>query len=148
MHKTEFQKAYEIAVSKQSLENVDFDALLGFGRPDFKPVKVPIEAVASVIRWQCCQMNGQIDSVALAECWEFMRRKVTIVKPAQDQYVYANGTPVKEGEHVIPDHYETTFTVTIRSLNQISEDQLKDQIQQRCEVTNIQKTGLRCVVRR
>lgn len=79
MNKAEFQRAYKIATSDHDLSDADDSSLFGFGLPDFQPVATTIEAAAKTIRWQCVQLNGGIDTVALDECRQLFRRRVQIV---------------------------------------------------------------------
>lgn len=52
--------------------------------------------------------------------------------------VYTDGSPVPPGFCITPDHYNTTFILTVRTMRPCSEDRLKDIIQKQIEVTNIQ----------
>jgi hypothetical protein len=57
------------------------------------------------------------------------------------QYLKVDGTPVPRGHCVMPDHRETTVSVTIRSNNALSLDRVKDILQREFEVTKITITG-------
>jgi hypothetical protein len=46
----------------------------------------------------------------------------------------------------MPDHYETTFTVVVRSLRPVSAGGLKAIIERQYEVTSISATAETCVV--
>jgi hypothetical protein len=61
--------------------------------------------------------------------------------------IFATGEEVPVGHRVSPDHYMTEFTVKIRSTGILYESQLKDLIQTRHEVTNIECTDRTMVVR-
>lgn len=78
MNKAEFNRAYAIATSSRDLSDVNDDLLFGFGLPDFQPVATTVEAAAKTIRWQCVQLNGGIDTVALNECRQLFRQRVQI----------------------------------------------------------------------
>lgn len=51
-----------------------------------------------------------------------------------------DGTPIPQGHCVTPDHSVQTFVVQIRSLSGIHPDTVKDQLQKKWEVINIEKT--------
>lgn len=52
MKATEFDRAWRLALSPADLTDADDSPLHGCGLPDFSPVRVPIEAVAKLLRWQ------------------------------------------------------------------------------------------------
>lgn len=54
--------------------------------------------------------------------------------------VYGDGTAVPNGVCVQVDHYEQEFTVKISSMRHISAETLKDLIQQKFKVLEIQKS--------
>ena len=60
--------------------------------------------------------------------------------------IYADGTPFPPGWCAMPDHYETTFTVVVRSLRPVSAGGLKAIIERQYEVTSISATAETCVV--
>lgn len=62
-------------------------------------------------------------------------------------YVHGDGTPVKPGVCIQPDHYETVFAVRVRSLQPLSDQQLQDVIQSKYEVVTIARLEKKCVVR-
>lgn len=82
MNKQEFQEVYNLAVdSSVDLHQADMSMLDGFGTAGFQPVVVSREAAARMIRYQCVQLNGQIDADKLQECQYAFRHKVSIVGP-------------------------------------------------------------------
>lgn len=58
---------------------VDTSIFDGFGLHDFQPVTCTIPQVAALIRWQCFQMNGNIDANALQEIANAGRKKFTVI---------------------------------------------------------------------
>lgn len=78
MTKTEFQAAYNLAVSGVEL-TADDSLLYGCALPDFQPVTVTVETAARFIRWQCCCIFGGVDSDALNDLRNIFRRKVQMV---------------------------------------------------------------------
>ena len=86
MNKADLQAAMNIANDKsirfiddngKHLEDISvFD---GFGLHDFKPVVCTTRQLAFLIRWQCFNMNGTIDSSALDEIMQAGRRKFTVI---------------------------------------------------------------------
>ena len=80
MTKQELSRAFKIAEAG----NGDSSALnqgifSGFGLPDFEKVTVTVEAVASLIGWQCGRFDGTWDFEALTEIEHFGRNKFLIV---------------------------------------------------------------------
>jgi hypothetical protein len=61
--------------------------------------------------------------------------------------VYADGTAVPTGICIQVDHYEQEFTLKISSMRHISAETLKDLIQQKFKVLEIQKCGELVVAR-
>jgi hypothetical protein len=61
--------------------------------------------------------------------------------------IFATGEEVPVGQRVSADHYMTEFTVKVRSTGFMSDDALKQVIQQRHEVINIECTDRTMVVR-
>lgn len=59
MLKAEFDAAWRLATSSMDLTPWDMSPLDGCGLPGFEPVRVPIEAVARLLRWQCVYMFRQ-----------------------------------------------------------------------------------------
>lgn len=64
--------------SSLDLSAYNFDALCGFGLPDFQPVTVPAGAVARCIRWQCCCFDGSFDWRQYNEDRPFYLRRVEL----------------------------------------------------------------------
>lgn len=62
-------------------------------------------------------------------------------------YLHTDGTPVRPGICMMPDHFVETFTVTVRSEHPIHPDTIKRLIQARNEVTSVEKTAAICYVR-
>lgn len=62
MTKKQISHALMIAVSNKDLSQIDLKPFFGYAKKDFKPVNCTIEAVACLMRWQCFQMNGKIDT--------------------------------------------------------------------------------------
>lgn len=54
----QFELAWEIAMSDKKLVDFDDSILDGCGLDDFQPIKVPIEVVAKLLRWQCFPSFG------------------------------------------------------------------------------------------
>lgn len=79
MKAAEVQRAIEIATSEISLEKVDDDHLFGFALPQSDNVMSTIDAVAKMIRWQCCRFDGTFDNEELNNLRGPMRKKITIV---------------------------------------------------------------------
>ncbi len=83
MTKQQFSEAVKIATSARSLESVDDSVLYGCGLPDFRsPVYTTVDAVAKLIRWQCCGIFSNttiVDSVELDNMAHIARKKFQIV---------------------------------------------------------------------
>jgi hypothetical protein len=62
------------------------------------------------------------------------------------RFISATGQPVPENKRVLADHHMLTVTVTVRSMDAISTERLKQLIQTRLEVVNIQEVDKVCVV--
>ena len=63
----------------RDFSTVDDSPLYGCALPNFKPVFVTREQVATFIRWQCAYINGNgFDASALAECADIAREKFTL----------------------------------------------------------------------
>lgn len=72
MNKKEFNQAVNLAKTPIGFDDTElFD---GFGLPDFKPVCCTLKAMASLIKWQALQFNGQFDQEALNEIWNCRKR--------------------------------------------------------------------------
>lgn len=65
MTKTEFANAYSLAKSDIKLHYNNLDLFAGYGLSGFETVYVTIKDVASLIRWQALQFNGQFNSEEL-----------------------------------------------------------------------------------
>lgn len=79
MKAEEIKKAVEIATSDISLDNVDDDHLFGFALPHSGKVMSTMDAVAKMVRWQCCRFDGTFDNEELNNLRDPMRRNITIV---------------------------------------------------------------------
>jgi len=80
MNKPQLDEAMRIARDpNRDLLQVDLTTLEGYGLPGFKPVSVTIEMVAAMIRWQCIQLNGEIDAEEFDQLVNVFRHKVTII---------------------------------------------------------------------
>ena len=79
MTKDEFKAAVEIATGPRDLRGIDTTPLHGYGLGGFRAAGVTLDAVAAVIRWQCCYMSGGIDATELATIHRVFRRRVTVV---------------------------------------------------------------------
>lgn len=75
----QFSKAQQLARTPQNEFNhqrlARFD---GFGLSSFQPVAVTLADVAELIRWQCLQFNGELNSDALSEIQIAGRHKFVI----------------------------------------------------------------------
>jgi hypothetical protein len=76
--KQEFSDALTLANSDAKLDG-DLSVFEGFGLEGFKPVYCTVEQVASLIRYQCLQFNGNLDSLALNEIGRHGKRKFIII---------------------------------------------------------------------
>lgn len=65
------------------------------------------------------------------------------------KYIKTDGTPARQGDCVMPDHWELEFTVRIRSLQPISAARLENVIQNKFEVTHCTRNddNSTCVIR-
>lgn len=83
MTKQQFSEAVKIATSARDLSDVDDAVLYGCGLPEFKyPVYTTVDAVAKLIRWQCCGIFSNstiVDSVELDNMAHIARKKFQIV---------------------------------------------------------------------
>lgn len=79
MTKAELAQAVEVARKGDGLD-VDDSCLYGLYLPDFQsPVHTTIPVVARALRWQTFQLNGKIDTDALAEFGAFARTRIRII---------------------------------------------------------------------
>jgi hypothetical protein len=79
MNRTQLNAAVTLAQTNADLSAHDDSILHGFGLHAFAPVVVTIPQLARMIRWQCVQLNGGIDSDALNEIARIGRTKFTVV---------------------------------------------------------------------
>lgn len=79
MNTAQFKQACSLAFSAANLPPDTLEIFDGFGLRNFRPVFVSLNQVASLIRWQCSQLNGGIDSEALGEVLAFGRKRFQIV---------------------------------------------------------------------
>jgi len=72
MNKHEFNQAVNLAKTPIGFDDTEiFD---GFGLRDFKPVCCTIKAMASLIKWQALQFDGNFDQEALNVIWDCRKR--------------------------------------------------------------------------
>ncbi len=93
----------------------------------------------------------------LGDYWEYLmdvrdgKRPGAVIPDLQASpdtiYVTKTGDAVPEGHCIMPDHYETTYTVTVRSMMPLSPERLRNVIQDRYEVTDCVMNVRKCVVR-
>jgi hypothetical protein len=79
MTKDEFKAAVEMATSDRDLGGIDTTPLHGYGQGGFRAAGVTLEAVAALVRWQCCYLSGGLDAEELATIHRIFRRRVTVV---------------------------------------------------------------------
>lgn len=79
MKREQLEKAVQLALSNADLDIADLAMFDGFGLAGFKPVTVTTRALAMLVRWQCVQLNGQINSEALDEIAAFGRTRFSVV---------------------------------------------------------------------
>ena len=79
MKRHQLEKAVQLALSKADLDIADLAIFEGFGLSGFKPVTVTTRALAMLIRWQCVQMNGQINAESLDEIATLGRTRFSVV---------------------------------------------------------------------
>ena len=65
--------------------NTDLSLFDGFGLPNFEPVTCTMEALASLVRWQCVRFDGSIDQEALNEIARVGRHRFRVVGGAAVQ---------------------------------------------------------------
>lgn len=72
MNKKEFNQAVNLANTDIGFDGIDlFD---GFALREFRPVCCTLRSMASLIKWQALQFNGQFDQEALNEIWACKRK--------------------------------------------------------------------------
>jgi len=78
MTNDQLTKATKLATSSKELPLCSglFD---GYGLPDFKPVYCSLQAVAELIRWQCVQLNGQLDMVEYNDLARLGKKRFLII---------------------------------------------------------------------
>lgn len=79
MTKAEFQRAFDLAKQRTDLPQPDWSIVDGCGLPEFTPVTITIETMASLIRWQAHNLDGTWDEHALTELKDIARHKFTMV---------------------------------------------------------------------
>lgn len=65
----------------------------------------------------------------------------------ETKYIKSDGSPVPRGHCVLPDHWETTIVVKLRTLTPPSPDMVKGLLQTKYEVTDLKVTAQTCVVK-
>jgi len=80
MTKQQFARAVEIAKSEQDMDAVDFNNLIGYGLPEFKPTITTLRAVAKMIRYQTLQFNGEFDCFELSDLAAAAQRKFIVAE--------------------------------------------------------------------
>lgn len=78
MTTAELKEATALALSREDI-NDSIDCFDGFGLPSFTPVICTIRQLARLVRWQCVQLNGQIDNEAMQAIHHFGRKRFQIV---------------------------------------------------------------------
>jgi hypothetical protein len=79
MTKRQFALALEMAMSAEDLPSAnESDLFDGFALPGFPVTVCTIKQMASLVRWQCVQFNGELDMENFQEIWA-NRRKFLIV---------------------------------------------------------------------
>lgn len=79
MNQDEFNQAWLIARSDESLllyDDVDLD---GCGLPRFEPRATTLKSVAYLLRYQCFRLDGSIDTEELEQCRLIARKKFILV---------------------------------------------------------------------
>lgn len=79
MNTAQFKQACKLAFSGADLPPDSLEIFDGFGLRDYRTVFVSLGQVARLIRWQCSQLNGDIDNGALAEILACGRKKFQII---------------------------------------------------------------------
>ena len=79
MNKAEFKEAMAIAGGDDDLTLVDTSSMIGYGLATFKKVAVTLRMVASMIRYQALQMNGEWDAAELDSIRYYARYKFEII---------------------------------------------------------------------
>ena len=79
MKASDLDAALAIARSDRPLNIEDLSIFDGFGLPDFKPITCTVEALAMLIRWQCFQLNGEINAEASQEIATYGKRRFSVL---------------------------------------------------------------------
>ena len=80
MNKADVKTVIDELRKDVSYPNVDIDPLYGCGLPDFPDRKfVRKEVIVNHLRWQCLQLNGDIDENQLTEEIAVLRRKRVVM---------------------------------------------------------------------
>ena len=83
MKTADLDRALAIARSGRPLNVADLSIFDGFGLPDFKPVTCTVEALAMLVRWQCVQLNGEINAEALQEIATYGRKRFLVLSATE-----------------------------------------------------------------
>ena len=59
----------------------------------------------------------------------------------EPRYLYTDGTPVVQGHCVMPDHHLTTFSVSVRTMDGVTANRLREIIQRELEVVEFARTA-------
>jgi len=79
MKAIDLSNALTLARSDAPLNLDDISIFDGFGLPDFRPIVCTLEALATLVRWQCIRFDGSVDAEALDEIATCGRRRFTVV---------------------------------------------------------------------
>lgn len=79
MTKDQATQAMEIAQSNEENLCGNIDIFNGFGLSDFKPVYTTLRDVAGLIRWQCFQLDGNVNAEALNDLVTLGRKRFMII---------------------------------------------------------------------
>lgn len=87
MNVKEWHLALALAESDQPISFREADCLSGCALADFQPIRVPLRAIAAMMRWQCLCFNGRMDYRELAELESVLvgkRSKVRVIPDSLD----------------------------------------------------------------
>ena len=80
MTRKELARALELAkIGEREYNWAVLSVFDGFGLPDFEPIQTTLWAVSRLVRYQCLQLCGEIDTVALNELAFFARKRFLII---------------------------------------------------------------------
>ena len=79
MKTADLDTALAIARSDAALNLDDLALFDGFALPDFRPVTCTVEALATLVRWQCVRFDGSPDGEALHEIATVGRHRFTVL---------------------------------------------------------------------